>query len=340
MKDTISVLIPAYNEEKGVGKTVLSCLNQTRMPDEIIVVNDGSTDRTLDILKSFGDNITIINVHENTGNKSKAQEIGLRYVNTDIFVITDADTSLDRNFIMEVEKTFRDKEVSAVSGFVESRKFNWITDVRELNYLVGQTIYKKAQSYIDSLFVLVGCGSAFRTKDFKRVIRFDHDNITEDLDFTYELKLANKKICLQNKAVVYTQDPNNLKDYFKQLYRWHSGGWYCLKKNIAILKKPNNALILSLIYLEGLIMGGALLFSPLLMIWNVKYFLYFLLFTLLITCVSSAYGIFKSKRYNLFLYIPLQYLLGFVEQIIFIYAFFKEIIFKKKNLVWYKPGRY
>jgi cellulose synthase/poly-beta-1,6-N-acetylglucosamine synthase-like glycosyltransferase len=310
------------------------------MPDKIIVVNDGSTDRTLQILKSFGDRITVVDLKKNTGNKSKAQEIGLRKINTDFFITTDADTCLDRNFIREMEKSFRDETISAVSGFVESKKCNWITNVREINYLVGQTVYKKAQSKINAIFVLVGCGSAFRTNDFKDIVTFDHDNITEDLDFTYKLKLADKKILLQNKAIIHTQDPNNLRSYFKQLYRWHSGGWYCLKKNISILKKPNNALILSLIYLEGLLMGGALLLSPLLMLWNIKYFLLFVFLSLLISCLSASYGIFKSKKYRLFLYIPHQCLLGFVEQLLFLYTFFKEIVFNKKNLIWYKPDRY
>ena len=99
----ISVLIPAYNEEKSIGKCVESCLNQTRNPDEIIVVNDGSTDNTLQILKSFGNQIKIIDLEKNTGNKSKAQEIGLNYVHTDIFITTDADifyytASLDITF--------------------------------------------------------------------------------------------------------------------------------------------------------------------------------------------------------------------------------------------------
>jgi cellulose synthase/poly-beta-1,6-N-acetylglucosamine synthase-like glycosyltransferase len=223
---------------------------------------------------------------------------------------------------------------------VESRKNNWITNVREINYLIGQNVYKRAQSYINALFVLIGCGSAFKTKDFRETVTFDHDNITEDLDFTYKLKLSNKKILLRENAIVYTQDPNNLKSYFKQLYRWHSGGWYCLKKNISILKKPNNALILSLIYLEGLLMGCALLLAPLLIFWDIRYFLLFILLTLMITCVSSSYGIFKAKRYNLFFYIPHQYALGLIEQTIFIYTFFKEFIFNKKNLVWYKPDRY
>ena len=336
----ISILIPAYNEEKSVGKCILSCLNQTRKPDEIIVVNDGSTDSTLKILKKFLGKITIVNLKKNTGNKSKAQEIGLRFVTGDIFITTDADTSLHRNFVKKIETSFEDKEVSAVCGYVESNECNWITNVREINYLIGQTIYKKAQSYIEALFVLVGCGSAFRTKDFRKIVTFDHDNVTEDLDFTYKLKLADQKMVLQEEAIVYTQDPNNLKSYFRQLYRWYSGGWYCLRKNISILRKPNHALILSLIYLENLIMGGALLLSPLLLLWNVKYFLLFLALTWLIVGLSATYGIFKTKRYNLFLYVPCQYILAFGEQIIFFYTFFKEIILNKKNLVWYKADRY
>ena len=83
MKKTVSVLIPAYNEEKGVRKTINSCLSQTRKPDEIIVINDGSTDDTLKILKSFGKKIKIINLKKNTGNKSKAQEIGVKKIKTD-----------------------------------------------------------------------------------------------------------------------------------------------------------------------------------------------------------------------------------------------------------------
>ncbi|MCX6796036.1 MAG: glycosyltransferase family 2 protein, partial [Candidatus Falkowbacteria bacterium] len=193
MSKTISVLIPAYNEEKSICRCVNSCLNQTRKPDEIIIVNDGSTDNTLKILKSFGNKIKIVDLKKNTGNKSKAQEMGLREVKTDVFITTDADTSLDKNFVKEIGKSFDEEGISAVCGFVKSDKCNWITNVREINYLVGQTVYKKAQSKINAIFVLVGCGSAFKTSDFRKIVTFDHDNVTEDLDFTYKLKLADKK---------------------------------------------------------------------------------------------------------------------------------------------------
>ncbi len=337
---TISILITAYNEERHISRCVESCLKQKLKPEEIIVVNDGSKDRTVKILESYADKITIINLPKNTGNKSKAQEIGIKYIKTDIFITTDADTCLHPNFTIEILKSFSSNNITAVSGFVESKKGNWLTKVREINYLIGQTIFKTAQDYVGALYVLVGCGSAFKTDDFKKIIKFDHDNVTEDLDFTYKFKIADKKIILNKKAIVYTQDPNNLRSYFRQLYRWHSGGWYCLKKNFRIMKKPNNALILSLIYLEGLIMGLAIILSPFLILISYRFFLIFILLSIIVTSLSASYGILKYKKYSLFFYLPFQILLAFPEQILFLYTFAKEIILNNKNLYWYKADRY
>ncbi|MFH1506286.1 MAG: glycosyltransferase family 2 protein [archaeon] len=340
-KLTLSILIPAYNEEKTIKKTVDSCLNQSEKADQIIVVNDGSKDKTLKILETYGNKIKIIDLSKNTGNKSKAQEQGLKTVKTDLFVTADADTKLHVDFVKQIKKTFREQpEYSAICGFVESERVNWITSVREINYLTGQTIYKQAQAHINAVFVLAGCASAFRTKDFRETVTFDHDNITEDLDFTYKLKIAGKKIFFNNRAIVYTQDPNTLNSYYRQLYRWYSGSWTCLKKNFAIMAQPNNALILSLLYLEGLIMGMFFLLSPLFILYSLNFFLGLILLHIVVVAASSAYGIIKFKRPELFLYLPHQYILGVGEQIVFIYTFFKEFVFNNKNMVWYKPERY
>jgi cellulose synthase/poly-beta-1,6-N-acetylglucosamine synthase-like glycosyltransferase len=340
MNKKISILIPAHNEEKGIRKTIESCLNQTRKPDEIVVVNDGSKDRTLDILKEYIGKIIIVDLKKNTGNKSKAQEIGLKYVTGDIFITTDADTRLDKKFVQKITRHFKTKSVSAVCGYVQSEKGNWITRVREINYVIGQTINKKAQADINALFVMAGCASAFRTKDFKEVVKFEHDNITEDLDFTYKFKLANKRIIYETDAIVYTQDPNTIKSYYKQLNRWYSGGWYCLRKNKEILKKPNNALILFFIYLEGLIGGLFFILSPLLIIFNWRLFILFAGIQLFIVSGTLLYGAIKKKELHLYKYIFHHYALNILDNYIFIKTFFQEIIFKKKIMVWDKPERY
>jgi N-acetylglucosaminyltransferase len=142
---TIAILVPAYNEEQMIRSCLDSCLNQTRPADQIIVVNDGSTDRTGAILASYGSKITVLTNHTPTGNKSLAQEIGIAAVTSTIFIATDGDTILDKNFVAEVEKSFRENEsISAFAGQVQSTAFNYLTAIREIDYVIGQDIYIKS----------------------------------------------------------------------------------------------------------------------------------------------------------------------------------------------------
>ena len=104
----ISILIPCWNEEKSIRACVKSCLKQTRKADEIIVVNDGSIDNSLNILKSFGSKIKIVHQAVCSGNKSYAQEIGLKHVTGDVFICSDADTLLDKHFVERIETHFQD----------------------------------------------------------------------------------------------------------------------------------------------------------------------------------------------------------------------------------------
>src|SRR3989344_7534350 len=107
----ISILIPCYNEELMIERCVFSCHNQTRKPDEIVIINDCSTDRTLDILKKFGDNVKVITTPHNMGNKSYAQEYGMEFITGDIFITTDGDTVLDKHFVERIEKDMQDPSI-------------------------------------------------------------------------------------------------------------------------------------------------------------------------------------------------------------------------------------
>jgi glycosyltransferase involved in cell wall biosynthesis len=130
----ISILIPCHNEEDAIQACLESCLRQTRMPDEIVVVNDGSTDRTASILEDYRGRIKIATIANATGNKSYAQEFGLQYITGDILIMTDGDTSLDRNFVARVVPHFDDEHIAAVCGYVKSIKHNWLTACREIEY--------------------------------------------------------------------------------------------------------------------------------------------------------------------------------------------------------------
>ena len=314
-----------------------SCLSQTRKPDRILVVNDGSTDRSGEILAAFGNKIKVLTIPLATGNKSHAQEQGLRLVTEDVFIATDGDTVLDRHLVEEIEKSFRlHPNAVAVGGYVRSLKHNWLTACREIDYIVGQNLYKVAQASIGALFVIPGCAGAFKTKIFKKNIHFDHDTLTEDLDFTYKLHENYFEIVYNKNAIAYTQDPATLSEYINQMRRWYCGGWQNLKKHYSLIKKPSNSLQLSLTYAEGLIFSVVLFLLPLV---NIKMFFFLFVPYLLVVIVLGAYAAIIRRRIDLFVYSPTYVVLIFINAWIFLEQFWKEVMLGKTNLVWFHPKR-
>ncbi len=333
----ISLLVPCYNEEKSLEASIKSCLNQTRKFDELVFIDDSSTDKTPQILASFGDKIITHRVPKNTGNKSRAQEFGFQFVTGDFVVTTDADTLLKPNFVEEIEKSFQDPKVVAVAGVVKSLPYNWLTLCRAFDYVVGQYIHKLAQSHMNFIFVMPGAASAFRVETFRKYITFDHDTITEDLDFTYKIHRNQFKIVYNQQAISYTQDPTNLKNYINQLRRWFGGGWQNVIKHYSIIvTKPIRAFELSVIYAEGLIFSVLIFIIPFLNLWFAFWFV-FGYFT--IAFVFAVWAAWKEKRWALIL-VPFPYIfIMFVNAYVYLEQFVKEVIFRKKNLVWFKPDR-
>lgn len=332
----ISILVPCHNEERSIKKCILSCLKQSRKADQIVVVNDGSNDKSLKIIQQFMGKVTIINIPKATGRKSLAQEKGMKFVNGDIVISTDADTILDQDFIKNIEESFQDSKVMAVAGYVKSLSDNWLTACRQIDYLIGQEVHKQAQSHLDALFVIPGCAAAFRTKIFKRLISFDHDTLAEDLDFTYKYHEKNLKVAYNKKAIVYTQDPATLSDYVRQLRRWNAGNWQNLLKHYRVLDKPGNALQLSLIYCEGLIFPLLLLIA---LVVNIKAFLVFYLFNFIITFAFAIFGAVRDRRTDLLWASPIYLFLAFIHYGIFIEQFIQEVLLRRNNLVWFHPER-
>lgn len=333
----ISVLIPCYNEESTVAACIESVLSQRRPADEIIVVNDGSTDGTRAVLASFGHSITVVETSKNTGNKSYAQEYGLRFVTGDVFVTTDADSVLSPDFLARIEKDFRDPKVEAVAGYIKSMRANWITACRELDYVIGQDLHKKAQSHLNAILVIPGCAGAFRTQTFRKHITFDHDTVTEDLDFTYKYHKNEFKIIFDTKAIVYTQDPFTLHSYVHQMRRWIGGGWQNLLKHWRVVaRRPGHAIEIGFVYIEGTVFGLLFFVLPLI---NIFYFLTFFSGYFLVAGALGLYGAIARKRYDLALYAPLFPLFLIMNSLIFLEQFVKEVLLRRRELSWFKPKR-
>jgi cellulose synthase/poly-beta-1,6-N-acetylglucosamine synthase-like glycosyltransferase len=333
----ISLLIPAHNEERSIRSTINSCISQTRPFDEIVVVNDGSTDNTQNILESFGDKIKVVTIPLATGNKSHAQQEGLKYITGDIFVATDGDTILHKDFVKMIEPHFENSDVTAVSGYVTSIKNNWITACREIDYIIGQNIHKRAQSIINYIFVIPGCAGAFRSNTFNKQTMFDHDTLTEDLDFTYKIHKQYSKVVFEPKAIAYTQDPFTLSSYINQMRRWYSGGWQNLLKHVrSIIHRPAVAFELSLTYIEGITFSILIFILPFL---RPMFFVRFVLLYLIFLMIVGAVCAYLKKRLDLFTYSPFLLVLTFINSWVFLEQFFLEVLMQNRKKIWFKPER-
>ncbi|MCU0653244.1 MAG: glycosyltransferase family 2 protein [Candidatus Pacebacteria bacterium] len=335
---SFAILIPCHNEEKTIAKCVLSCLEQTRPAKQIIVVDDGSTDNSVAILEGFGNAIQLIRLAQNTGNKSHVQQIGLRYVDSDIFICTDSDSILDKHFIERIAPHFDSKKILAAAGYVISLKHNWLTALREIDYVIGQDVYKTAQSNISFLFVIPGCAAAFRTDYFSKIVTFDHDTLTEDLDFTYKFNGQRDSIAYEKTALVYTQDPSDLFSYIKQMRRWYAGGWQNLIKHRRILKeRPAAAFELSLMYVEGLAFPAVMIGMP---VVNIELYTNLLTAYIAVTVCLAAFAAFMRRRTDMLLVAPLYIVTSYINLYVFFEQFVKEVLLRKKNMVWFSPKRH
>jgi cellulose synthase/poly-beta-1,6-N-acetylglucosamine synthase-like glycosyltransferase len=332
----ITLLIPCRNEEKSIAKSIESWLAQTRPADEIIVVDDCSTDKTADILAKFKRDLKTVRTEKNLGKKSHAQQFGLQFVTGDIFIATDADTLLEPDFIERIEADFADPAVAAVGGYVRSLKYNWLTRHRAFEYAIGQNFHKLAQSYLNCMFVIPGAAGAFRTDIFRKYLSFEHDTIAEDLDFTYKLHKLGLKLLYDRKAVVCTQDPATMRGYINQMRRWFGGGWQNLIKHYNVFERPSHALELSLMYTEGLVFSTLMILVPIL---NIHYAVFFLFPYLCIAFVMSVYAAIKERRWDMLL-VPIPYLFFlYLNAYIFMEQFVLEVVMHRKELTWFTPER-
>ncbi|MFH1545366.1 MAG: glycosyltransferase family A protein, partial [archaeon] len=116
----VSVIIPAFNAEKTVRETIKSVLNQSFKEFELIVVNDGSTDKTKKIIEGFKEKTRIINVQHK--GISSSRNIGARNAKEEIIAFLDADVTVEKDWLKKLIKPFKEeKDLFGVSGIVRSK---------------------------------------------------------------------------------------------------------------------------------------------------------------------------------------------------------------------------
>ncbi|MDH3619213.1 MAG: glycosyltransferase family 2 protein, partial [Nitrosopumilus sp.] len=186
----VSVIIPAYNEEKVIKKTLESMIETHYPRKEIIFVDDGSTDNTLEIARQFKNQITVLK--KDNGGKASALNYALVYAKGEIIVVVDADTIIGRNSLREIVKGFEiDEDVAAVAGNIKVRnRVNWITKCQALEYLIGIQVIRRAFDAFGSITVVPGALGAFKKSFVSDTGAYEKETIVEDFDQTIKLLKA------------------------------------------------------------------------------------------------------------------------------------------------------
>ncbi|MFH1474009.1 MAG: glycosyltransferase family 2 protein [Candidatus Aenigmatarchaeota archaeon] len=231
MLPTVSLIVPARNEEKVIGKCVRSLLNLDYPRDklELIVAIDGSKDRTLEICKSFGRRVRVIKSCPKTC-KGDALNNVIPKAKGEIIGIYDADCIVDKNCLKHAVKHFSDKKIAGVCGNLKSHNKEQGMIARSL------ALETSFISFIEYFLNSLGANTHFFGKNMfirKNVLMdvgcFDTETFVEDVEMSIKLKKYGYKTVFEPNAIAWNEEPPSFRAFFKQRIRWARGAAKLLK---------------------------------------------------------------------------------------------------------------
>lgn len=233
-EEDVTILIPVYNAKKTIKETIESIQNQKYCGTIYInVIDDGSTDGSLELLKSMDLDSNITLIESNHNGKSAALNKGLQKVKTDYTITVDSDTILHplavRNIMNKLVKS--DKKTAATAGclFAKNAKKSFITKLQEWDYTLGIFGVKFLQGNYNSTLVAQGAFSAYKTKMLREIGGWQNC-VGEDIVLTWQLLSQGYETNFSKNAIAFTEVPEKLKSLGKQRKRWARGMIEAFKK--------------------------------------------------------------------------------------------------------------
>lgn len=228
----VTLVVPAHNEKNVIERCIEAILEIDYPKKEIIVVDDGSTDKTYQLASNYQSKGVKIIRRSESGGKSGALNTGILIAKGEIIVTCDADSLISRSALRKIVPRFRDPSVSAVAGNVKVlNRINLVTKCQALEYIVNQNIYRRVFDIFRVVPVVPGPLASFRKKTLKEIGFYDQDTLTEDFDITVKLLKTGKIVQALSDANVYTEAPSSWKDFIKQRTRWNRGTFQTIIKH-------------------------------------------------------------------------------------------------------------
>lgn len=236
----VTLLIAAYNEEKCIAETINSISQQDYKGElEVIIVDDGSTDRTRDIILNSGmKNLRLI-LAKHRG-KAAALNSGLKEISNEFTITIDADTFLHPQAVTRIMKRIISDPLNtaAVAGCVlaKNSRESFMTRLQEWDYFMAIASVKRQQSLYQGTLVAQGSFSVYRTEAIKKINGWP-ECIGEDIVLTWALIKAGYRIGFESSAIGFTEVPSRLKGFARQRRRWARGMIEGFKNHIDVLYK-------------------------------------------------------------------------------------------------------
>ena len=352
----VTVIVPAYNEEKNLSNILDSLLEQSYPHIEIVVVNDGSADGTAEIARNYMrrySRIQLVDLAPPNHGKTAALNAGISVSNGEYIVVMDADGVVERNCVMRMMAALTRPGIIAVAGNVKvANRTTFLTKLQALEYIRDINVPRRAFDLMDISIVIPGPLGAFRKKYVRAVGAYDRDIVAEDYDVTVKLHKAKDGALLGVRnvtdAIAYTEAPQNLKDLFRQRKRWYGGMSQTMIKHFdkklvvasgtysaaavpysvfAFWLVPTLELVMTVLGITMALLTGVL--------W---YLIAFLIYSFLETMVSYLALRLDKEDIRLIIYTPL-FVLGYRQfvDIVRIYAYYEML---QGKLTWTRAERY
>jgi cellulose synthase/poly-beta-1,6-N-acetylglucosamine synthase-like glycosyltransferase/spore germination protein YaaH/peptidoglycan/xylan/chitin deacetylase (PgdA/CDA1 family) len=225
----VAVLIPAYNEEKVIERTIRAALNSDYSNLRVIVIDDGSRDRTLEVarkafVKEEATGKVLILTKANAG-KAEALNFGIEHIqDAELFVGIDADTIIAHDAISRLVPHFINPKVGAIAGNAKvGNRVNLWTRWQALEYITSQNFERRALDVLGAVSVVPGAIGAWRVSAVREAGGYQIDTVAEDADLTMALLRRGYRVEYEDMALAYTEAPTNANGLMRQRFRWSFG---------------------------------------------------------------------------------------------------------------------
>ena len=242
-KPKVAVLIPAYNEEKVIERTVRAALNSNYPNLRVIVIDDGSRDRTLEVARNaFKQEVAagkVLILGKRNSGKAEALNYGIDHIgDAELFVGIDADTIIAPDAIARLVPHFINPKVGAIAGNAKvGNRVNLWTRWQALEYITSQNFERRALDVLGAVSVVPGAIGAWRVSAVREAGGYHTDTVAEDADLTMALLRMGYRVEYEDMALAYTEAPTNANGLMRQRFRWSFGILQAVYKHRAVVAR-------------------------------------------------------------------------------------------------------